>query len=73
MSKYGFLCFVFNTITYIALLGLIMLPIIFFVDSLLVKIILVVLAFFLCGFVEQWLISRFINQFVENVIIGKKE
>lgn len=73
MDKKGFLCFVFNTITYLILFGIFLIPILFLIDLLVLKILLIVIAFFLCGFIEQWFVSRYINHFVEDIIMAKKE
>ena len=72
MDKKGFLCFVFNTFMYFILFGILLLLILFLVNSLVAKIVLISASLFLCGFVEQWLVSRFVNHFVEDIIFAKK-
>jgi len=54
------------------LFGILLLPILFLVNSLVAKIVLISASLFLCGFVEQWLVSRFVNHFVEDIIFAKK-
>ena len=73
MKKYGIICGILNTVMLIVLFAAFLLPILFFVDLPILKIVLIVAALLLSAFLEQWVISKFVNQFVEKMIMGKKE
>lgn len=73
MKKYGIICGILNSISLVVLFAAFLLPILLFIDPPVLKIVLIVVALLLSAFVEQWVISRFVNQIVEKVMMDKKE
>ena len=73
MKKYGIICGILNSIILVVLFAAFLLPILLFVDLLVLKIVLIVAALLLTAFLEQWVFSRFVNQIVEKVMMDKKE
>ena len=73
MKKYGIICGILNSIILVVLFAAVLLPILLFNDPLALEIVLIVVALLLSAFVEQWVISRFVNQIVEKVMMDKKE
>ena len=56
----------FNTIVYILMCAICMFPIFEFVDSIWIRIPLIIAVILLCGYLEERVISRFVNGLVEK-------
>ena len=56
----------FNTIVYILMCGLCLFPIFMLVDSIWIRIPLIIAVILLCGYLEERVISRFVNELVEK-------
>lgn len=56
----------FNTIVYILLCAICMFPIFKFVDSIWIRIPLIFVVLLVCGYLEERVISRFVNELVEK-------
>lgn len=56
----------FNTIVYILMCGLCLFPIFMLVDSIWIRIPLIFVVLLVCGYLEERVISRFVNELVEK-------
>ena len=56
----------FNTIVYILMCAICLFPIFEFVDSIWIRIPLIIAVILLCGYLEERVISRFVNELVEK-------
>ena len=56
----------FNTIVYILMCGLCLFPIFMLVDSIWIRIPLIFVVLLVCGYLEERVISRFVNGLVEK-------
>jgi len=56
----------FNTIVYILLCAICLFPIFKFIDSIWIRIPLIIAVILLCGYLEERVISRFVNGLVEK-------
>ena len=56
----------FNTIVYILMCAICLFPILKFVDSIWIQIPLIIAVILLCGYLEERVISRFVNELVEK-------
>jgi len=68
MDKYGKYCLVLNFLTWIAVFVLLSIPVWILIENLIIKIIVCIILFFPCGFFEERVLSRHVNQFVEHVL-----
>ena len=66
--KYSNLCVVLNFLSWIILFGLLSVPVIILLKGVVLKVIICVVLFFLCGFIEEKIISRHVNSFAEYVL-----
>ena len=66
--KYSNLCVVLNFLSWIILSGLLSIPVIILLKGVVLKVIICVVLFFLCGFIEEKIISRHVNSFAEYVL-----
>lgn len=57
----------FNTIVYILMCAICLFPIFEFVDSIWIRIPLIIAVILLCGYLEERVISRFVNGLVEKL------
>ncbi len=56
----------FNSLVFLVLFITCEVLIFVFLDLLIMKIILSVVAFLLCGYLERWVLSKYVNAFVKN-------
>ena len=56
----------FNTIVYILMCAICLFPIFEFVDSIWIRIPLIFVVLLVCGYLEERVISRFVNELVEK-------
>ena len=66
--KYSNLCVVLNFLYWSILSGLLSVPVIILLKGVVLKVIICVVLFFLCGFIEEKIISRHVNSFAEYVL-----
>ena len=66
-------CMVINTVVYLLLFALCVLAILSIFDSIILRILLIVISFLACGFIEERLLSRFVNAFVEKIDKSRKK
>ena len=66
------LCVLFNTITYIIIYIVSLYVICRFVDTIIIRIILGIISFFFCGFVEEKILSHYVSSFVVKIMKKKK-
>ena len=69
----GNLCVVLNFLSWIILSGLLSVPVIILLKGVVLKVIICVVLFFLCGFIEEKIISRHVNSFAEYVLKKDKD
>ena len=67
MKDYGFFCGVCNIIIYIALFVVSIIMIINLIEMFVVRFLLIVFSFVLCGYIEEKIISKYVNSFVEYI------
>ena len=67
MKDYGFWCGVCNFVIYIALFAASIIIIIDLFEMFALRFILIVLSFILCGYIEERIISKYVNVFVEYI------
>lgn len=65
MKNSGTWCTIFNTLVLILLMVLCGILIFNVFESTALRILLIILSFIPCGFLEQWVLSRFVNAAVE--------
>ena len=66
-DKYGRTCFVANLLVLLTLIALCVIPIIIFVKRIWVILILIVLAIVLCAFIEERILSRYVNGLITKM------
>jgi len=67
MKNYTFWCGIFNLICLIIIFVISIIVIINTFKMIVVRILLIILSFFLSGFIEERFISQYINSFVEYI------
>ncbi len=67
MKNYVFWCGVCNIVIFIVLVVLSILVIINIFEDFIVRVVLIILSFFLCGYVEEKIISKYVNGFIEHL------
>ena len=67
MKNYGFWWGVCNIVIFIVLVVLSILVIINIFEDFIVRVVLIILSFFLCGYVEEKIISKYVNGFIEHL------
>ena len=68
MKDYGFLCGVCNTVIYIILFMLSIVIILNIFEMIVVRGILIIISFILCGYIEEKIVSKYIKEFVEYIL-----
>lgn len=67
MKDDSFWCGVCNTIIYIVLFVLSVIMILNIFEMFIIRLFLIIFAFVLCGYIEERIISKYINGFVEYI------
>ncbi|MBR1815303.1 MAG: hypothetical protein IJ763_01240 [Lachnospiraceae bacterium] len=67
MKNYGFWCGICNIVIFIILVVLSILVILNIFEEFIVRVVLIVLSLFLCGYIEEKIVSKYVNGFIEHV------
>ena len=60
--------FIANIIAYIIIFILCLVAILNIFDSMIIRIVLICISFFVCGYIEERILSRYINELVEALM-----
>lgn len=72
MKDYSDWCSILNLISFIIMFVISIIMIINIFKMIVVRILLIILFYFLCGYFEQYILSKYINSFVEYLLNKKK-
>lgn len=66
--RYGRACFIANLISFLACYAMSAVVVYLLISTVVIRIMLWIVLFFLCGFFEEKVLSRLVNQLVERII-----
>lgn len=72
MDKEGILCFVFNTLLFLVMFVLCLTMILLCFDSFVVRVLMGIIALLAVGFLEERVLSKYVNGMVKGLIEKKK-
>ncbi|MBQ6104489.1 MAG: hypothetical protein IJL03_00925 [Lachnospiraceae bacterium] len=72
MDKEGILCFVFNTLLFLVMFVLCLTMILLCFDSCIVRVLMGIIALLAVGFLEERVLSKYVNGMVKGLIEKKK-
>ncbi len=64
---------IFNSLMWIIIFAICLILLILFVGNIIARIILAIVSFVICGFIEERILSKYVNRFVKKIILKSEK